>query len=130
MTFLKKLYPDDFEAIQWLNRNVIAQPVILEANGDSYTDYGRISMATGLPTIQGWFVHEWLWRGDDKKVSQRYHVGYVIIGKLERNKFINLKEEKIVNLGKVVFNSPNTKVIQVNLITEASSKLGNAFEEI
>jgi len=43
---------------------VIGQPVIVEAQGDSYTDYARISANTGLPTILGWTVHEWLWRGD------------------------------------------------------------------
>ena len=39
------------------------QPVILEAQGDSYTDYARVSANTGLPTVLGWTVHEWLWRG-------------------------------------------------------------------
>jgi len=56
--YLKTLYPDDYLAIQWLNQNIQGQPVILEAQGDSYTDYARISSNTGLPTILGWTVHE------------------------------------------------------------------------
>ena len=48
--------------IQWLNDNVIGLPVIVEANGDSYTDYNIVSSYTGLPTIVGWRAHEWLWR--------------------------------------------------------------------
>ncbi len=60
--YLEKLYPSDYQAIRWLNEHVTGQPVILEAQGDSYTDYARVSANTGLPTVLGWTVHEWLWR--------------------------------------------------------------------
>ena len=50
------------EAIDWLNTNVKGQPVILEANGLSYTDSCIVSAYTGLPTVLGWQTHEWLWR--------------------------------------------------------------------
>ena len=56
LNFLKKEYPDDYALVEWLRKNIDGQPTVLEANGDSYTYYGRISMATGLPTIQGWYV--------------------------------------------------------------------------
>jgi uncharacterized membrane protein len=140
LTFLGKIYPGDGEAVQWLNRNVEGQPILLEANGDSYTDYGRISMATGLPTLQGWFVHEWLWRGNPDRVAQRvnevttvyesediaatlrilqkYHVQFIVIGTLERTKFKNLKEDKIARLGKLVFDSLGTKIIRVDDIVQ------------
>ncbi len=62
--YLKSSYPTDYEAILWINKNVKDQPVILEAQGDSYTDYARVSANTGLPTVLGWPVHEWLWRGN------------------------------------------------------------------
>lgn len=62
--YLKTLYPNDYQAINWLNAHVAGQPVILEAQGDSYTDYARVSANTGLPTVLGWTVHEWLWRGN------------------------------------------------------------------
>jgi len=61
--YLQTLYPNDYKAIEWLNKNIKSQPVILEAQGDSYTDFARISANTGLPTVLGWTVHEWLWRG-------------------------------------------------------------------
>ncbi len=133
--FLSRQYPDDVEAINWLNRNVSGQPVILEANGDSYTDYGRVSMVTGLPTVLGWFVHEWLWRGANdictKRVGEisiifesldpwgtrfllnKYKIEYIFLGKLERDKFKNLKEKKLLTLGEVVFHCGNTKIIRV-----------------
>lgn len=62
-SYLNSLYLNDYLAIQWINKNIKGQPVILEAQGDSYTDYARISANTGLPTVLGWTVHEWLWRG-------------------------------------------------------------------
>jgi uncharacterized membrane protein len=133
--FLKQLDFDDYQAIQWLKHHVKGQPAILEANGDSYSDYERISMATGLPTVLGWYVHEWLWRGnpdvvnhramevttvyesDDLKATRdilrRYKIQYIIIGGLERRKFINLNTNKLTSLGKTVFQSPTTTIIKV-----------------
>ena len=62
---------DDKAAIQWLNKNVREYPtVILEANGDSFTFYERISVFTGQPTVLGWRTHEWLWRVEDVSLTQ------------------------------------------------------------
>ena len=63
LSYLKTLYSDDYSAILWIQKNIKGQPVMVEAQGDSYTDYERISANTGLPTPLGWTVHEWLWRG-------------------------------------------------------------------
>src|SRR6185503_20424560 len=62
-TWIGKFYPYDYTAINWINTHISGQPVMLEAQGDSYTDYERVSANTGLPTVLGWTVHEWLWRG-------------------------------------------------------------------
>ena len=134
LNFIKQLYPDNYQVILWLNDNVSGQPVILEAAGDSYTDYNQISMATGLPTIEGWLVHEWLWRGgyDEpgkragevqqiyegdqitaKPLLTKYDVNYVIVGKLEREKYPKINEDKFNYLGKVVFKSGKTKVFKI-----------------
>ncbi len=43
--------------------------MVLEANGDSYTGFERVSASTGLPTILGWYVHEWLWRNDTEDLN-------------------------------------------------------------
>jgi YYY domain-containing protein len=135
LQFLESKHPEDYGVIEWLNANVNGQPTILEAHGDSYTNYGRISMSTGLPTVQGWFVHEWLWRNDKNEplnrgkevqtvyesqdidavwdIIRKYDIQYIIVGDLEREKFVTLNEEKLVSLGEVVFESGNTKVIRV-----------------
>jgi uncharacterized membrane protein len=136
LTYLKELYPTDYQAILWLNQNIKGQPVILEAQGDSYTDYARVSSNTGLPTVIGWPVHEWLWRGsydvagiripdvtamyesNDLRITsillKKYGVQYVFIGSLESQKYPNLNEEKFKTLGKLVFESSATKIYQIN----------------
>ena len=108
----------------------------MEAPGDSYTEYNVVSSYTGLPTVSGWFVHEWLWRGtadipqarvseiteiytsEDSNYTQsllnKYRVEYVIIGDFEREKFPNLYEQKFNQLGKVVYSSGNTRLYRLN----------------
>jgi uncharacterized membrane protein len=66
-------------------------------------------MATGLPTVLGWDVHERLWRGNAaenntradhiqimyesdkpekvKKYTDHYNIRYIIVGEPERRKF-------------------------------------------
>ncbi|MFU0826876.1 MAG: Bacterial membrane protein YfhO [Lachnoclostridium sp.] len=132
LAFLKDKMPDDYGAIQWLNENVKGTPVILEANGDSYSDYERVSFATGLPTVLGWYVHEWLWRGDTKVLNERaadienlyttvdssqmkellkkYNIEYFYVGKLERDKYgEQINDELIKSMGEVVYLSPKTE---------------------
>ena len=134
--YLKSLYPNDYEAILWINKNIKGQPIILEAQGDSYTDYARISADTGLPTVLGWTVHEWLWRGtydipapripeisrmyesqdleETKILLKKYNISLVFIGILERQKYPNLNEEKFKSLGKIIFEKETTKIYKIN----------------
>lgn len=134
--YLKNRLQDDYQTIQWLNNNIKKSVVVLEANGDSYTDYARISANTGNPTILGWLVHEWLWRGSyevpapridevkqiyeskdinlTKALLKKYNVSYVYVGGLEREKFQFLFEEKFETLGDVVFFSGNSNLYKIN----------------
>ncbi len=63
--------PSDAAAIHWIERNIKPingkAPVILEAWGGSYTNYARVSMRTGYPTVLGWNFHEAQWRGSWNK---------------------------------------------------------------
>jgi uncharacterized membrane protein len=56
---------DDLPAIEWLLAHGPAGAVVLEAPGNkgAYTPEGRVSSATGLPTLVGWTHHENQWRG-------------------------------------------------------------------
>jgi len=135
--YLKNLHPGDLEAIDFLQKNIKGQPVILEAQGDSYTDFARISANTGLPTILGWTVHEWLWRGtydipaprieevrkayagtydDTKQIIKKYNISYVIVGELEKSKYPGLDTRKFNLLGHSIFKSKNgkTTIFKIN----------------
>ena len=70
-TFLEQDFPKDALAIRWLKQNIKGSPVVLEANGDSYTGYERVSASTGLPTVLGWYVHEWLWRNNVPDLNEK-----------------------------------------------------------
>ena len=134
-TWLSAFFPGEDAAVLWFNKNVRGQPTILEAPGDSYTDYNVVSSYTGLPTVSGWFVHEWLWRGspeipqervndittiylskepnEAKRLLNKYNVEYVIVGNFERERFPNLDETKFADVGKLVFSSEATRIYQV-----------------
>lgn len=135
--YLETTFPEDAAAIRWLNDNVTGDPVVLEANGDSYSDYERVSAMTGLPTVLGWYVHEWLWRGDTgalneraqevetiytstnqeevKALLEKYQVEYIFVGAREREKYESLNESMLQSLGNVVFSDEQsqTYVLQV-----------------
>lgn len=133
--YLQTLYPTDYQGILWLNEHIHGQPVILEAQGDSYTDFARVSSNTGLPTILGWTVHEWLWRGSydipapritdiqtlyqsndratTKALITKYHVKLVFIGTLEYQKYPTLNEEKFAKLGKIIYKNGLTKIYEL-----------------
>jgi uncharacterized membrane protein len=118
-----------------MNSHISGQPTILEAQGDSYTDYERISSNTGLPTVFGWTVHEWLWRGTydivppriadvenlyqskdmtkTKQLLKEYHIQYVYIGDMEWTKYPNLDEQKFNELGKVVYQNSSVKIYKI-----------------
>jgi uncharacterized membrane protein len=135
LAFLDQRRPGEGAAARWLARHAADDAVILEANGDSYTEYGRLSMATGVPTILGWLGHEWLWRGDllepyqraseiqsvyetpasaqARAALERHRVHYVAIGALEREKFPKLDEAGVVALGRIVFQSGGLLLVAV-----------------
>lgn len=127
--FMESQMPDDYLAINWLNENVSGTPIVLEANGESYTDYERVSVMTGLPTLLGWKTHEWLWKSDTvvldkraadiltiytvdnksevKRLIHKYNISYIYVGKLE-NELFAVNDEMIKSMGTVVFHSPIT----------------------
>ena len=136
--FLETSFPEDAAGIRWLKENITGSPVVLEANGDSYTEYERVSAMTGLPTVLGWYVHEWLWRNDvadlneksgdveliytskDQKqveeLLEEYEVEYVFVGSCERSKYgENLNNEMMRSIGEIVFETDNSQTYIVKV---------------
>lgn len=129
----------DAAGIRWLNDNVEGVHVVLELNGERYTADNRVSAMTGLPTVMGWYVHEWLWRGDTDDLNIRgsdvnemftspdyntvralidkYNVEYVFVGDRERLKWgDSIKHDVIKSLGETVFtdSESDTYIVKVN----------------
>ena len=135
LSYLSKTFPSDYAAINWLNENINGQPTIVESLGDSYTNRGRVSVYTGLPTVLEWTAHEWLWRGsyqiaepriaDIKKIYEsenisetlnllkKYKVNLVYIGDFEREDYKNLKEDKFYKIGKLIYQEGSSKIFEI-----------------
>jgi uncharacterized membrane protein len=47
-------------------------------------------------------------------ILAKYQIRYIIIGKLERDAFNNLKEDKLTALGTKVFDRGDTKIIELD----------------
>ena len=99
---------------------------MLEANGDSYSGYERVSASTGLPTVLGWYVHEWLWRNDVPDLNQKsadiqtiytsgdvetvkslvrkYDISYIFVGGQEKEKYgTDLNDSLLQSLGSIAY---------------------------
>ena len=101
--------PGEFAAIEFLRANAGSDSAVLEAVGGSYTEFGRVSSSTGVPTVLGWPGHEIQWRGSSVPFEGReehvreiyetqdvrtaenllsvYDVDYVYVGPRERRTY-------------------------------------------
>lgn len=109
MAYLAHTQPDSKYLFDWMRRNIRGQPVVLEAFGNSYGQYTRVSMNTGLPTVLGW-EHHVRQRGvggaeiERRKqeirefystqdlgraieIMKRYEISYVVLGQIEREQY-------------------------------------------
>ncbi len=131
--YLLSVNPDDYYATNWINENIEGRPVMLEANGNSYSDYNRVSVRTGLPTVLGWRTHEWLWQSNSstevpeelkkrekdveaiytapeawyiESLLEDYNIQYIYVGDCEREKYGDaLNEDMLRSLGTVCYES-------------------------
>jgi uncharacterized membrane protein len=114
--------PEQMEMINYLESNRDGRNMV-EAVGESYTKFNAISAFSGVPTVLGWKVHEWLWRGGYDAVGKRadevakiypakdieevkglinqYNVGWIVVGENERNSY-QVNEELLLDLGEKV----------------------------
>ena len=108
LAYIRENDPAEYAAILWL-RDRAAPARIVEAVGDDYSDYSRVSAATGRPTILGWKGHEHQWRGTTapfdgreedvariyesgdpatvRQLLEKYNIRYVYLGSRERAKY-------------------------------------------
>jgi uncharacterized membrane protein len=123
--------PDEAAAMLWLRS--APDGVVAEAVGGSYSQYGRISIYTGLPTVLGWPGHESQWRDSGLQVPReqdikslyttndwataqeiidRYNIRYIVVGNLERATY-QVNVDKFNRFLKPVFEQGNVTVYGV-----------------
>ena len=120
--------------MEWLRQRP-GTPVVVEAVGEDYTQHGRVSAFTGLPTLLGWPDHQRQWRGtirpwqgrreaveriytssDQSEVSAllaRYSVSYVYVGELERRRYGGAAGESLRRFLEVAFERPGVTIYRV-----------------
>lgn len=135
LAYLRSTQPDEAAALDWLWANVRGTPVIVEAVGPSYSEFGRVSARTGLPTLLGWPGHEVQWRGSDylfrsreRDVAEiydgrdparlgellaRYRVRYVYFGELERTRYGRAADEWLGSQLRAVFRQGGVVIFEV-----------------
>lgn len=113
------------------------QPIVLEADGDSYSNSCIVSVLTGFPTILGWHTHEWLWHNSHSYMETRridvesiytgtdlyekrallakYDVDYIFIGEKEYEKYDVVQNELLEDMGSVVYCKPSEsgKIVEI-----------------
>jgi len=139
----------DYAAMRWMQDNVSGTPVIVEGNTPEYRWGSRYAVYTGLPAVVGWSWHlrqhnsvtpgvvverriEQVrdfyntTRVDDARAFlQRYQVGYIVVGDLERiyysaeglAKFPQMAEQGVLQVafdGRMKGTGLGTVIYQVN----------------
>lgn len=132
----------DYQAIRWMQENVVGSPVIVEANLRNLYRWGsRFSIYTGLPGVVGWEWHQQQQRAvvnsawvtnrilevDDfyqttnleatKQFLRKYDVQYIIVGQQEKGHYPGPGLDKFTEfegiLWKEVFRYKDTVIYQV-----------------
>tara|TARA_Y100001960_G_scaffold117965_1_gene126254 strand:+ start:106 stop:4317 length:4212 start_codon:yes stop_codon:yes gene_type:complete len=131
---------DSYKAIDWINKNISNNKVILEYSTDLYSWSSRVSINTGLPSVLGWDWHQKQQRSlDQNQVTLRkkqieefyktdsnqyiedflesYDVGLIIYGSLESNffpEFPKRLEEKLGDKITKLYDKNNYKIYEYN----------------
>ena len=107
--YLEAANPSELAAYQWINREIAGIPVVLEAHGDPYQAFSRVSMNTGLPTLLGWQYHLFqqgrsrdeiearaghvreIYQTEDpvrfETLLKEYDIDFIFVGSLERRAY-------------------------------------------
>lgn len=133
--YIIKQNKDELETINWINKNIKGQPIILQADGNAYTNDTLITSFTGLPTVVGWRDHEFGWRGDWEIIANRmgdiqkiyqgtsknevemlikkYNISYVILSKKEKEKYGTEAGITVKDIGKTIYKANSVELIKL-----------------
>jgi len=117
-----RLFAGDRDAVAWFNRNVPGnRAVVMEAAPGYYNELGRWGAFTGLPSVLGWDHHigerghvpekaprmfdvQRFYQSPDReeclRVLRKYGVDYVVVGELERSRWLHAGQPFATNTAK------------------------------
>jgi uncharacterized membrane protein len=109
---------------------------MVEAIGDSYSEYARISGSSGVPTLLGWEFHERQWHGSDelfvdrqddvktiyttsdehelRQLIDKYDLTMVVVGPRERSTYGNINMTMFDTLGDRIIEHGAYTVFSIN----------------
>lgn len=127
---------DELNVIGDINSVKDHNDILVEAIGGSYTEFARISEASGVPTILGWTFHETQWHGDNDRFSDReedvrsiytttdstelqrlidkYSLTMVVVGPRERSTYGNIDMAMFDTLGDRIIEHGLFTVFSIN----------------
>ena len=127
--------PGDRAIVEALRREP-AGTVVAEAVGGAYTEYARLSAASGVPAYLGWANHEGVWRGGEiyaetgrredllsrlyssrdpieiRALAKEAGIDLVAIGSLERKDFTAAKLKTVAEAGEVVLDQDDGMLVR------------------
>lgn len=141
LSYLQYQDPEEYDAINWIKKNIKEPGIMLEAqrkDESAYGSYTRIVMNTGIPTVVGWEHHltqraisrnEIKQRYEDIKtiystkdisiaynLLNKYQVKYIYIGNLEAETYGTIgfkKFETSPAMFKLIYSNPDIKIYAV-----------------
>ncbi len=142
LDYMSQTDPGDYQAINWLNSTIQGAPTIVEAVGDDYSDYGRVSIFTGLPTPMGWWGHEYQWRvnwinrgnnsvdfnqrvndvreiytstsqSDVLDLMARYNARYLYVGPLEQASYLGANLQRFQGFMNIAYQANGVTIYQI-----------------
>ncbi|MBT7079582.1 MAG: hypothetical protein HN926_09515 [Chloroflexi bacterium] len=136
LSYMESRDIDELNLINDLRKISDSHDVLVEAVGDSYSEYSRISGSSGVPTVIGWVFHERQWRGTDelfadreddirtiyttrdsgklKALIDKYGITMVVVGPRERSTYGNIVTGMFDTLGDRVIEHGLYTVFSIN----------------
>ncbi len=156
LAYLQQYNPGDYGAITWIAQNAPDARVVLESSGSSYDrdGAGRVSMATGIPTLLGWDGHEAQWRGkrygemvagrpealeaiyrgaratELDALLARWGIDYVVVGRIERDRYRMTPQaiERFASVMDLVFDQDSVQIYRRRGPVDAAPPTTSVFE--
>ena len=136
LSFLEAWDQEELDVIERIREIADSNDHLIEAAGESYSDYGRIAGLSGVPTVIGWAFHEKQWHGSDRAFAHRrgdvetiyttddeqelrelldkYSLTMVVVGPRERSTYGNIDMAMFDTLGDRIIELGDFTVFSIN----------------